>query len=83
MAERGEGFPCLEGPSGTLIGGSMSSVSPAQLAGEVYLALGLGPTLSEVLSGLGWSWGHRREAGRGQERQAAAGPPGLEEWERS
>ena len=60
-------------PGGTLgcsDGGSRPSVSPAQLAGEVCLALRLGPTSSEVPSGLGWSWGLRREARREQERQA-------------
>ena len=41
----------------------MCSVSPAQSAGEICPALQLGPTPSEVPSGLGWSWWHRMEAG--------------------
>ena len=35
VAERGEGFPCLEGRSGARIVECVPSVSPAQLAGDV------------------------------------------------
>ena len=55
------GFPI---PAGTLGGSDQggSMLSPAQLAGEVCLALGLGPTPSEAPLGPRGSWGHRREA---------------------
>ena len=61
-------------PGGTLRGSdqrrSGPSIFPAQSAREVCPALGLGPTPSVVPSGPGWSWGHRREARREQERQS-------------
>ena len=48
IAERGEGFPCLEGHSGAWIRGNMPSISPIQSAGEVCPALGPGPTPLEA-----------------------------------
>ena len=58
----------------------MPSISPAQWAGEVCLALGLGPMPADVPSGLGWSWGCRRKAGREQDREVGGA---LWEQERS
>ena len=51
----GRGSHAWRDPQELGSGGSMGRVSPAQLAGEVCPALGLGPMPSEVLSGLGWS----------------------------
>ena len=68
-AGMGEGFPCLEGPSGAQIGGSMPSISPAQSAREALLALRTGPMHSEAHSGPHWSWGHRTQARGEQERE--------------
>ena len=68
MAEKGEGFPHLAW--GLRSGGSAPSISLAQSAREVFPALRLGPTPSEVPSGPHGSWGHRREARGEQERKA-------------
>ena len=69
VAERGEECQCLEGPLGARIRGRACQAfslpnqpgKSAQLSGWV-----LRPQKSLRL---GWSWGHRREARREQERQ--------------
>ena len=71
-AEKGEGFPHLEGPSGARIGGSTPSISPAQLAREVCLTLRPGPTPSEDPCRPRWPRGCRGRTGEAGGR----GPPG-------
>ena len=73
---RRKGFPHLERRLGPWIRRSTPSISPAQLAGEVCPAMGLG-TPSEAPSGPRWSWGNRREAEGEQERQAGGA---LQDW---
>ena len=70
VAEKGEGFPRLEGPSGAQVRGEHAQRFPCPMGRGSLPGSRAGPTPSEVPSGLGWSWGHRREDRREQESQA-------------
>ena len=87
MAEKGEGFPHLEGPSGAWIRGERTQDFPcsrlgksARLSGRVLRPQK--PPLCHV--GPGSVGGEQERPGVGGRRQAVRrAPPGPEEWERS